>query len=806
MRVEEQTLEDLQNALNEAASKNPPDTAASQAILAELTSRGTQVVRFSTDAGIINRLGQELVGKQETAVAELIKNSFDADATYAKLTFSNTYQAGGSLEIEDDGLGMTQEQLLEGFLRLSSADKINNPISSRYKRRRAGRKGLGRFSVQRLGTELILTTQTLDSDYALRMRTNWEAFQSGIELSTIASVVEKLPKEREEGTTLLILNLRDSWSEAEQNRVYRYASEVLQPFAIDKFKKKPAKKIEQPEGKSADPGFQVALVSKTGEAETIVADQEKTLFAHALAVIEGYVDDNGEGIWSIESDPLKIKEEVAPIGSDTENTKPFFALRRVALKAYYFVGGPGASHIPKLLRTPIAELSRTQGGIRVFRNGFRVSPYGERGNDWTGLDASSGVRKVLPQHANSNFFGFIELVDPDNNLFEELTNREGLIENKAFKELREFTYRVLTASILRVAEARGKKQTRGQKNWKQDPENKTESTPAEDIDAALDAVNEAITEAEAGLVTDGSVMDDSVTDGSPVENDENKTDKPVDPLAGVKAAVSVLAKTARGALATTESHYLEELGMLRVLGTLGLVIGEFTHEIKQTLGAAQLNADRLSDFIPPDAEERKVLDHLAANLDRIRGYSGYFYQTVADNVNRELLPQDLRATGRQFVEAMTPSVNRGGLTLDFEVRGYELFTPPMHSSELGSILFNFYSNSVKAIGRNPKSKGRMLLRVGGDDKTVFLEFADDGDGIAAEYNDRIFNAFFTTSTPGNRDSTLAEEAQGSGLGLKIVADIVDVYNGDVYLTSAPAGYVTCLRVEFPTYHLDETNS
>jgi signal transduction histidine kinase len=614
-------------------------------------------------------------------------------------------------------------------------------------------------------------------------------------------VVEKVPKEREEGTTLLILNLRDSWSEAEQNRVYRYASEVLQPFPIERFKKKPKKKAEQIEAPLADPGFKVSLVSKTGEEETIVADQEKTLFAHALAVIEGYVDDNGEGIWSIQSDPLKIKEEVAPIGSDTQNTKPFFSLRQVALKAYYFIGGTGASHIPKLLRTPIAELSRTQGGIRVFRNGFRVSPYGERGNDWTGLDASSGVRAVLPQHANSNFFGFIELVDPDNTLFEELTNREGLIENKAFTELREFTYRVLTAGILRVAEARGKKQTRGQKNWKKDSGAKTETTPAEDIDAAVGAVNEAINEVEAGLLTDGSV-----TDGSPVENDENKTDKPVDPLAGVKAAVSVLANTARGALATTESHYLEELGMLRVLGTLGLVIGEFTHEIKQTLGAAQLNADRLSDFIPLDAEERKVLDHLAANLDRIRGYSGYFYQTVADNVNRELLPQDLRAIGRQFVEAMTPSVNRVGLTLDFEVKGYELFTPPMHSSELGSILFNFYSNSVKAIGRNPKSKGQMLLRVGGDNKTVFMEFADDGDGIAAEYNDRIFNAFFTTSTPGNRDSTLTEEAQGSGLGLKIVADIVDVYNGEVYLTSAPTGYVTCLRVEFPAYHLDETNS
>jgi signal transduction histidine kinase len=783
--------------LNEANSQSPPNSEAAQAILAELTGRGIQILRFSTDAGIINRLGQELVGKQETAVAELIKNAFDADATTVTLTFSDTYQSGGSLKIEDNGLGMSQEQLLNGFMRISSADKINHPVSERYGRRRAGRKGLGRFSVQRLGAELLLTTQTLESDHALRMRTTWDAFQSGLELGNIPSIVERVPKEREEGTTLLIRHLRDSWSEAEQNRVYRYSAEVLQPFPIERFKKKsPPVQSKQSTLYLPDPGFQITLFSKSGEAQTLVANQEKNIFAHALAVIEGYVDERGEGVWSIKSIPLKIEEEISSIGSDTENTKPFLSLRRVALKAYYFVSQKGASHIPKLLRTPIEELRRAQGGVRVYRNGFRVSPYGERGNDWTGLDNSNAVRTILPQHANANFFGFVELLDPDNKLFEELTNREGLIENNAFKELQEFTRRVLLAAAIRSGEVRGIKTTRGQKNWKNKEADVLENTPAAEIDAAVSAVDDAITEAETNL--------EKGTKTSSLENPQLSS--AIDPLAKVKAAVSELAKTAHGVLEATNSHFLEEVGMLRVLATLGLVIGEFTHEIKQTLGAAQLNTNHLQELIAKEAVEGKILDHLAANLDRIRGYSGYFYQTVADNVNRELNPQDLRAIGREFVEAMAPSVKRVGLNLDFEARGYELFTPPMHSSELNSILFNFYSNSVKAIGRNPRSQKRMLLRVGGDDKLVFMEFADDGDGISPEFTDRIFNAFFTTSTPSSRDSTLAEEAQGSGLGLKIVADIVDVYEGEIYLTNAPASYTTCFRVEFPAYQPDETNS
>lgn len=783
----ELTLEELQTALTEAVSKNPPETSAAQVILSELMRRDPHIVRFSTDAGIINRLGQELVGKQETAVAELIKNSFDADATYVKLTFANTYQAGGSLEIEDDGLGMTREQLLDGFMRLSSADKVNNPISSRYKRRRAGRKGIGRFAVQRLGSELLLTTQTLEADHALQVRINWDEFKAGVDLGTIASTVEHVPKQREEGTTLLILNLRESWSEAEQNRVYRYASEVLQPFPLEKFKKKTVKQSEQPAQRLADPGFQVTLVAQNGTEETLVADQEKTVFAHALAVIEGYVDDRGEGVWSILSRPLSIKEEVSPIGSDRENTTPFIYLRRVALKAYYFIWPPEGEYLPKLLRNTLAELGRQQGGVRVFRNGFRVLPYGDRDDDWAGLDASSGVRKVLPPHANSNFFAFLELDDPESKLFEETASREGLIENAAFRELRDFVYRVLTAAVLRVAEARGRKQTRGQKGWAK----REKETPPKTVEEAAEDLKKALEEAE-----------DTSAGTSDTEQPKKDSGASTSALAGIGAAATALINAAR----TQQQEALQEAGMLRVLASLGLVIGEFTHEIRQALGAAQLNANQISEAIGPDTEERTAFEHLTANLSRIRGYSTYFYQTVADNANRELTPQDLRVVGRQFSEAIGPAIERAGFSLTFEPEGYELLTPPMHSSEISSILFNFYSNSLKAIGRSTKSQKRMLLRVGRQASTVFLEFADDGDGIPDEIQDRIFNAFFTTATPASRDATATDEAQGSGLGLKIVADIVAVYKGEVSLIEPPLGYNTCFKVTFPEHDPDANSN
>lgn len=205
-------------------------------------------IRFSVDAGIINRLGKELVGRHETAVSELVKNSFDADSTEVKLTFENAWKQGGTLIIEDDGHGMTREQLINGFMRLSSADKIHNPISPRFNRTRAGKKGIGRFATQRLGETLTIITQTSDNNYAIRLTIDWNTFETDKDLATISNKIEIVPKIKQEGTNLIIENLREGWSDAMIKRVYKYTSDLLQPFPLSKKRKK-----ENEE--SIDPGF-----------------------------------------------------------------------------------------------------------------------------------------------------------------------------------------------------------------------------------------------------------------------------------------------------------------------------------------------------------------------------------------------------------------------------------------------------------------------------------------------------------------------------------------------------------------------
>jgi HSP90 family molecular chaperone len=152
MATEVQTKEEeLREELTAILESDDLDYGEVVKLAKELAKQDPDNVRFSTDAAIIDKLGRELVSRQETAVAELIKNGYDADATQVELIFKNAEEPGGTLVVEDDGHGMTRQQVIDGFMRLSSRDKVREPVSPKYERQRVGEKGIGRFATQRLG-------------------------------------------------------------------------------------------------------------------------------------------------------------------------------------------------------------------------------------------------------------------------------------------------------------------------------------------------------------------------------------------------------------------------------------------------------------------------------------------------------------------------------------------------------------------------------------------------------------------------------------------------------------------------------
>src|SRR5690606_9274887 len=94
---------------------------------------------------------------------------------------------------------------------------------------RAGRKGIGRFATQFLGERLIIITQVASEEHATKVTIDWNSYEMDKELSAIENQIEIIPKQKEQGTTLIIDNLRHSWTDAQIRRVFRYVSDLLQP-------------------------------------------------------------------------------------------------------------------------------------------------------------------------------------------------------------------------------------------------------------------------------------------------------------------------------------------------------------------------------------------------------------------------------------------------------------------------------------------------------------------------------------------------------------------------------------------------
>jgi hypothetical protein len=231
-----------------------------------------------------------------------------------------------------------------------------------------------------------------------------------------------------------------------------------------------------------DPGFKVSFFKKTKGKIEPIADENLMVFSYAAAIIEGYVDKKGNGIYSVGSNKIAINK-IAKLGLDRNDKLPWKFIRNIHFKAYYFIYH--TDFIPAQQRTTIQELAEEIGGIRLYNNGFRVLPYGEPFVDWLKLDQSVRKRVILPAHGNNSFFGFVE-VTPESGLLEETSSREGLQENGAFIELQNFVYRSLIAGVSEVARVRGIKQTASQKNWE-----KKKKKPNDVIKDVADQISEA---------------------------------------------------------------------------------------------------------------------------------------------------------------------------------------------------------------------------------------------------------------------------------------------------------------------------
>lgn len=754
--IKKATENQIKDEIKELLAHSPVDYGRLIVLTNELAKFDNKKVRFSVDAGIISRLGEELVGKRETAVAELIKNAYDADAVVVNVTFVNAWTPSGTLVIDDDGIGMTRNQLIDGFMRLSSAEKIHHPISPIYKRTRAGRKGIGRFAAQRLGKILTIVTQTKHSDSALKVTINWDDFESDKNLYAIESSIEVVPKNKEQGTLLRIDGLREGWSDLFVKRIYRSVSTLLQPYPLSKsFSSKD------------DPGFKTYFYRDVEDDAHKIIDEVSEITQFALAVINTNVDDTGQAHWSLKCEKYDYYQETL-IGKDPDvETSLMKYIRGVHARIYYFIYE--ASLLSGQKRNEIKSIAEEQGGIRLYRKGFRVLPYGEKGDDWLGLDESARRRSIVAPHQNISFFGIVEIDNEGAEIFEETSSREGLIQNAAYEELVDYLYRVIISAILKVADLRGRKGSAGQKNW----EKKNASIR---VDAAIEELR---------------TITDQLNRNGDENNGENK-DTNSSFYSQAKELIETIIISRKEEKEDTQK-LIDENNMLRVLAGTGLVIGEFIHEIKRFEPSFSADISVLRHIVAGNSVVLEKTREIEEKLNTFNAYTAYFDRTISRNIIRELEPINIKEQVNAFYSNIKNDLVRANIKMPPPVyEGIGLFTVPMHPSEWMSILFNLYTNAKKAL--KDKDDKRIFIRCWKEEGMVNLQFSDNGKGVPEEDKENIFNAFFTTSAPVGQGN---DAYSGTGLGLTIIKDILTSYNGTIQVVDAYEGFKTTFQISIP---------
>jgi signal transduction histidine kinase len=386
--------------------------------------------RIRPRARLLRTIGAELISSEVVAVIELARNCYDADATAVELVFDHPEDPErATLEIRDDGHGITREVLLGPWLEPATNHKSRDGLGetagerSPGGRRRLGSKGVGRFAAQRLGDSLKLMTRAEGSITELSAWFEWRELEEGKYLDEVRIPWrEHHPTELEgHGTHLKISKLRNRWTPDRFEKLKLGLSRLLSPTIEGEFK------------------IQITVNGSIEDIKPAVELQDAMYTVHgtmdqAGSCILHYSDINGaEEVW---------ERTVLWPGDQAQACGPFtfrigaWDLDSIPLRHFIQVTGK------KLGIRDLKKAIRDHSGIALYRDGFRILPYGEPDNDWLRLDRRR-VNNPTMRLSNNQILGTIQLTADENPLLSDQTNREGLVSNEAYSHLQDVVLELL---------------------------------------------------------------------------------------------------------------------------------------------------------------------------------------------------------------------------------------------------------------------------------------------------------------------------------------------------------------------------
>jgi len=674
-------------------------------------------------ARLITLIGDELISDESVAVVELVKNAYDADATSVSVIFDENDP--NTLTITDNGVGMTLETVKTGWFEPGTVLKKreeHSPSGRIY----LGAKGIGRFAAARLGETLLMQTKKEKQSEGVEVLLDWGRFDDESYLDEITLDYDIGPIQHlQHGTILEISNLhaRKHWIEEEDFRsLHIRLSRLISPFETDT-------------GESEVANFEINLSipgypNLTGKVQSHeLTNKPKYRLIGSLSpegIFNGKIEFDGKRAKKFNNRKLGSKGETVLCG-------PF----EVEIRAWDR-DRPGLSPFMLQFNQSLTEIRRILNeycGVSIYRDGFRVYPYGEKGTDWLSLDTRSRQNPTL-RLANNQIIAAVRISRHDNPNLTDRATREGLVHNHEYHAITDWFIRILAL----LEEERYAVRPREEKK----PEEL--STLFEPFDMS-DVVAE---------------VDKQLGKAHPVSKIVKKKD--TDIREGVKRL---------------QDHYSRVL----LAAGLGQLVDLVIHEIGAPLGRVSRDVGHL---------EKQLMGTFSSNaLDKLLGSGAHkklentFIKIKAwleqiGNLREKLIPKAAGKRGRvsSFVVQEEISDNLAlfaGLIakqkITCELRSpKQLIVVHMSRANLGQIIANLLDNSIYWLTRHhgDGKGGRIDIQVTILKHGFRIRFSDDGKGVAEEDLELIF------------DQEFSRKPHGMGLGLFIARQVIEPYGKLIY--------------------------
>ena len=693
-----------------------------------------RTLKWRFDVSTFRLIGRDLITDRVTALFELVKNCYDANAQHVNVIFENV-GAGKSLSVirvEDDGYGMSFEDIRDKWMVIGTSSKRAHPYSPEpYHRKCVGEKGIGRFAVDKLGDNVSILTKKKGAEKWLQVDIDWTSYYQEPKDETSMRLFTEVENSftyidaddsNECGTKLVITSIREPWTKKEIEHLQREISKIVSPFA----------NLNYP--------FKVRVI-----AHEFGIDQESVRT----------LDDFNNATLSLNLDYDEGKKLQQSLFYDKENNTfsyhliPLKSFGGIKMRIYYFDESARKKYRNDFPNNPI-------DGFKVYRDGIIATPFAETNENPDQKRDILGIDKrvwqdIFSRIGTREFLGVIDITKEGNPQIIDATNRQDFVDNEEYREMKKFIITQLNALQDYKVEMRSAKRDNAQKGLQ---------AASDDINSLVDAIND--------MVAQKPELKPAV---EPLIKQVRKTGR------SVKTAISEQKKVLED-FTRKENIYMSIMSLQQFAINI-------THAVRTTLNQIRDRVEFFYRYYPnPDEEEwfslySKEMYERFKVLNRVINYMLSYSQS---NLTPEEV--DLKTTFEEILSDYDDVFLREGILLQTDFP--DKLVLYANRQFFRDILQNLIDNSVKAMTASNQKVIRCSYEVRNDMLEILV--SDTGVGIPCEDREQVFALYYTTT----------EKQGGAGVGLYIVKTRVQSLGGSVAVVDSEFGEIgTTIKITIP---------